>query len=134
MNAGRNCGALRGLFRRLLRVQGDDDVILADPHDVAVLQADSGRCALAQRFFLVVDENAVRAQVLEVEVSLAKLHARVMGGHIPEWIGQHPIVVGRAADAAAVGTENDCAAITQMPPMIADDSQADRHDSPTGSL
>ncbi len=136
MNAG---GHGRGIElsrsgRRLGGFDGDHDLILADADDVAVLHAISARESLRDRLLVVVEKDAVRAEIVEEIVPVAILHATVVGGYVPQRIGQHPIIVGGAPEGAAVDTEYNRAAITQYPPVITDDAQAKRHAIPRSKL
>ena len=129
MDAGRHgCGGL-GLVSAL-RHERRENVILADAQHVAVREPVAGRAALGERFHVVVDVHPVGAHVLKVEVALAELHAGVMRRHVALRIGQHPVVVGRAADGATLHREDRAAALRQRTALFADDPQPE-HGSPT---
>jgi hypothetical protein len=116
---------------RALRFQRGDDVVLADAQHVAVYQAIAARAALGERLHIVVDVDAVGADVLQVEVALAELHAGVVRRNVAQRVGEHPVVVGRAANGAALHGKDRGAAVGKRPPLVTDDTQPKRHGSPT---
>ena len=122
-----------GYLGHRLGIQGDDDLIVADAQDIAVLQPIAARAELRDRLRLIIDEHPVGAQVFEVEVSVAKMDAGVVRGHVAQRVGQHPIIVARAPDRAAAHAENDGVSLGEQPPVIADDAQAKRHGAPKSS-
>jgi hypothetical protein len=84
-------------------------VVLAKAEQVAVRQAMRG--VAAEGPLVVVDVDAVGAQVFQVIVALAEADATVMSGHVTQRIGQHPVIVGGTADGAASDSEDDVAAV-----------------------
>src|SRR5579863_10498337 len=107
------------------------DLVLTHADDIAVGDAMAARAALCQRLHFVVNVNAVGADVLEVEVPLAKLHPRMVRGDVAQRIGQHPVIIGGTADSAAFHRERGAAAVSKRAPLITDDAQTKGHGSPT---
>src|SRR5688500_9583502 len=80
---------------------------------------------------MVVGEDAIRAQVMQIKNARVALDARVMRGNIATRIGQHPIVIGRATDRAALRAEPDLGAIAYLAALFTDDAQSKRHERPS---
>ena len=134
MNTRGDLSGARIGFGGLLRLSIDrgDDVIVAHPDDVAGGEQVTHRLRLGQRPLVVVDEDAVGAQVLEEKLPVAVFHARVMSGDVAQRIGQNPVVIRRTADVSAVHGKSDAAAIPKQASLITDDTQPKRHVSRTG--
>jgi len=107
-----------------------ENVVVPHTQHVAVSDPVAGGAAFAERLHVVVDVHAVGAHVLEIEMTIAELHARVMRRYVALRVGQHPVVVSRAADGAALYREDRAAALTQRTTLFADDPQPE-HGSPT---
>jgi hypothetical protein len=118
------------MLRRGVCLERRENVVVAHPQHVAVGEPVPGRAALGQRLHVVVDVDAVGAHVLQVEMALAELHARVMRRDVALRIGQHPVVVGGAADGAALDREGRTTALGQRTALFADYPQPE-HGSPT---
>jgi len=110
-----------------VRLEGDTDLIFPEAQHVAVAQQVSLRAALGERFGLVVHVDAVGAEIFQIIATLTARDARMPGRNVALRIGQDPIVVGRAADAAALGPELDAVPSRQLPAVAADDAQTDGH-------
>ena len=85
------------------------------------------RAVLRRRLLAVVDEHAVRADVLYPVRATAILDLAVMAGYDPLRVGQDPVVVRGAPDAAAVNAEYARAQLAELTMLVADDSQFDGH-------
>jgi len=113
-----------------LRLESGENVVITHAQDIAIGKPVAARTALGKRLRVIVDVHPVGAHVLQVEVSLAELHPRVVRGHVALRVGQHPVVVGRAPDRAALDREGRATALTERAPLFADDPQPE-HGSPT---
>jgi hypothetical protein len=98
---------------------------VAEQHPVAVLELE--RPAGGHRLLRLVHEHAVGAGVPDPERATAILDLAVMTGDDTTWIRQHPVVVGRAADGAAVHAEHARALLAELAVLVADDAELDGH-------
>ncbi len=87
VNAGGDGCAVRGSGGGGLgSLDCDDDLILADANHVAVLHPIAAGKTLGDRLLVVVEEDAVRAEIFEEKLPVAIVHAPMMGGHVPHGI------------------------------------------------
>jgi hypothetical protein len=73
---------------------------------------------LGDRPVVIIDEDTVGAGVLEDVHPIAKVNARVVRRDEALGIGQHPVVVGGAANIAARTAEYHRTAVSEQPAMI----------------
>jgi hypothetical protein len=107
-------------------VDTHDDFVVAEAQPVAIGEFD--RSGFGGRRLRVVDEDAVGADVLYPVGAAAELDLAVVAGNDALGIGQDPVVVGGATDAAAIDAEHATALLAELTMLVADDSQFDGHD------
>ena len=104
----------------------DGDLVLTEPQFVAVEQAL--RMPAPDGGIGAVDVDAVATRVDEIVRAGLEVDQGMAAGDEALFVGQHPVVVGGAADGAAAGNELPQLGLTQLAFLMADDSKTQRHD------
>src|SRR5688572_2525238 len=113
-------------------VQAHEHLVVAHAQPVAVVQLY--RTDREGRFLGLVDVDTVRARVLEPEHAAAVFNLAVMARENTLGIGQDPVVVRRTTDRPAIDAEDPRALLAQVPVVVADDAELDRHRFQSPSL
>ncbi len=111
----------------LAGVDRDDDLEVTEPQTVSVEQAL--RIALAERFAVTVDIDAVRTQVIEVVNTTLVVDCGVLAGDVAIRVGQNPVVLQRAADRAAFLAEDVNGIVAHELAVLRDYFELQWHDS-----
>ncbi len=100
--------------------------VIAEPQHVTGVQQHA-RAAPAQRCDRIIHVGAVAAGVLEEVFAAAEMDVRVAAGEVARHVGQGPVVVQRAADAAAGFTQHETGMVAKLLTLSTDYFKAQSH-------